>query len=344
MPQHSGQPADSDGPQIALFGPTASPEVRAELDAAARAHVDAGRNAATRRAYDSDRRAWNAYCSAFDIGQHELSVGTLVGFVEWLISHDAAPRTIERRVTGTRRSLRDDGVADLDIDDREIVAERQRQYQRALAEHGLRRGRGKARPITVAELRQLSRVLDDTLLGLRDRALLLVAFGMAARRSEVAGLWAADVAVADEGLVVTLRTSKTSDDDTDIAIPHGTSALTCPVRAWRAYRTALATHLGTEPTGRAFRRIDRHGRVLSGMSGQAVNLVLQRTATAAGLDLTRVSAHGLRAGLATEARRAGHDATTIATQGRWSPNGSALYGYLHIVERWDDNAVKGIGL
>lgn len=338
------QPAESEPPQIALFGPAALPQVRAELDAAAREHVDAGRRSETVRGYAGDRRTWNAYCATFDISEHALSVGTLVGFVEWLITHGAAPATIERRLTGTRRSLRTEGVADLPVEDREVVAERQRQYKRALAESGTRRGRGKARPITVGELRRLSRVLPNTLAGKRDRALLLIAFGMAARRSEIAGLWAADIAADTEGLVVTLRTSKTTDEDTEVAIPHGTSALTCPVRAWHDYRAALTARCGTEPGGKAFRRIDRHGRVLSGLSGQAVNLILQRTAVDAGLDLTRVSAHGLRAGLATEARRAGHDATTIATQGRWSPNGSTLYGYLHIVERWDDNAVKGIGL
>lgn len=48
--------------------------------------------------------------------------------------------------------------------------------------------------------------------------------------------------------------------------------------------------------------------------------------------------------MTTEARRAGHGAKTIATQGGWRPNSDELYGYMQIVDRWSDNALKGIGL
>lgn len=318
----------------------------AAIDEQVRSHVAAGRPAATRAAYASDRRKWAAYCAEFGLGEHLLTVATLVGFVEWLIRAEAAPKTIERRVSGVRLSLSADGVPDLAGQDRTVVAERIRQYKRELAETGARRGRGKARPIGLRELRAMSQALPESLLGTRDRALLLVGFGMAARRSELAGLWAGDVEVCDEGLCLLLRSSKTSVEATEVAIPYGTSAWTCPVTAWAAYRDALAARLdGDEPhAGRAFRRIDRHGRVLAGMSGQAVGIAFKRAADAAGIAGERVTAHGLRAGLATEARRAGHDVRSIAEQGRWSPNGAAVHGYMHIVDRWEDNAVKGIGL
>ena len=85
-------------------------------------------------------------------------------------------------------------------------------------------------------------------------------------------------------------------------------------------------------------------RVLDGMSPQAVGIAVRRAAEAAGIPGERVTAHGLRAGLATEARRAGHDVTTIAKQGRWSPSGAAIHGYMRVVDQWSDNAVRGIGL
>jgi len=130
----------------------------------------------------------------------------------------------------------------------------------------------------------------------------------------------------------------------EVAVPAGTSALTVPVRAWQTYRAALEDALGASLTGRAFRHIDRHERIYPSLTGQTVSRVLKRTAIEAGLDPTQISAHSLRAGLATEARRAGHDVRTIAQQGRWSPTSAALYGYLQSVDRWDDNALKGIGL
>jgi hypothetical protein len=36
----------------------------------------------------------------------------------------------------------------------------------------------------------------------------------------------------------------------------------------------------------------------------------------------------VRTGLPTEARRADHDAKTIAAQGGWKPNSATLYGYM----------------
>lgn len=321
-----------------------APDALAALDAAARTHVDSGRRANTVRAYASDRKAWGRYCDHFGIPETTLSIGTVLGFVEWLIAQGAAPSTIARRVSGARRSLRDEGVPDLSEDDRPLITERLNQYKRQLAETGERRGRGKAKAISVADLRRMSLALPDTLLGRRDRALLLVGFGMAARRSELAGLWAADVKVCPEGLCIVLRSSKTSAEETEVAIPYGTSEVTCPVRAWQAYRAAVEAALGHELDGKAFRRIDRHGHILDGMSPQAVGIAVRRAAEAAGIPGERVTAHGLRAGLATEARRAGHDVTTIAKQGRWSPSGAAIHGYMRVVDQWSDNAVRGIGL
>ncbi|MEU6267506.1 tyrosine-type recombinase/integrase [Saccharopolyspora shandongensis] len=316
----------------------------AVFDDAARDHVNSGRRKNTAAAYASDRRKWREYCAAFSVPEATLSVGMIVGFVEWLVTQQAAPKTIERRVSGARLSLRADGVADLSDADRSVVAERIRQYKRQLAETGERRGRGKAKAITVADLRKMSAALPNTLAGLRDRALLLIGFSMAARRSELAGLWTSDIEVCPDGLCITLRSSKTSDDDVDVAIPYGTSDLTCPVQAWVTYRTAVEEHLGRETEGKAFRRIDRHGRVLGDLSPQGVGIAFTRAAENAGIAAERVTAHGLRAGMATEARRAGHDVKTIARQGRWVPHGAAVHGYMQTVDQWDDNALKGIGL
>jgi len=97
-------------------------------------------------------------------------------------------------------------------------------------------------------------------------------------------------------------------------------------------------------TGPAFRRIDRHGRLLdAGLSPQAVGDVITRAGERAGLS-ARLTGHSVRAGLATEARRAGHDAKTIAVQGGWKPNSAVLYDYMRVVDRWSDNAAAGLGL
>ncbi|MGK7871291.1 hypothetical protein [Falsiroseomonas sp. E2-1-a20] len=72
------------------------------------------------------------------------------------------------------------------------------------------------------------------------RALLLVGFAAALRRSELVALDLADLRPVPEGLVLSLRRSKTDPDGagTEIALPHGQHALTCPVRALTAWREA----------------------------------------------------------------------------------------------------------
>lgn len=78
---------------------------------------------------------------------------------------------------------------------------------------GIRRSKGVApaakTPILPELLRQMVIALPDSLRGRRDRAILLVGFAGAFRRSELIALTIADVEFGDAGLVITLRRSKT---------------------------------------------------------------------------------------------------------------------------------------
>ena len=72
--------------------------------------------------------------------------------------------------------------------------------------------------------------LPDDLPGLRDKAILLVGFAGAFRRSEIVGLQVRDVQSSDAGLIITLRRSKTDQEGASFTkgIPIGTSSATCP--------------------------------------------------------------------------------------------------------------------
>ena len=81
---------------------------------------------------------------------------------------------------------------------------------------GIRRSLGTAQvaktPVLVDDLRRMLAGLPETLLGVRDRVLLLIGFCGAFRRSELVALDAADVAVTRDGLVVTIKRSKTDQE------------------------------------------------------------------------------------------------------------------------------------
>lgn len=181
---------------------------------------------------------------------------------------------------------------------------------------GIRRTKGTAQvaktPVLVDDLRRMIAHLPENLLGVRDRALLLVGFGGAFRRSELVALDIADVAVTRDGLVVTIRRSKTDQEGEGrkIGIPYGSNPATCPVRSLQDW---LAQCGFTE--GPLFRPVDRFSRVASmRLSAAAVADIVKRYAAAVGLKASDFAGHSLRSGLATSAAMAGASERAIMQQ------------------------------
>ena len=148
----------------------------------------------------------------------------------------------------------------------------------------------------------LSHVDADTVKGARDRALLLLGFAMAARRSELVALDLADLELTERGLLVTVRRSKTDQVGQGVvkAIPFGRAQETCPVRAVGTW-----LEIAGITSGAVFRSVTRHGRIGGALSDQAVSIVVKCYAAAAGLDPSDFSGHSLRAGFVTSAAERG---------------------------------------
>lgn len=317
----------------------------AELDRLAAEHVDAERPANTRRAYAADWRAWQDYTAALGIPDNAATSGALVGFVAYGERQGWAPTTIDRRLSGVVVELRRRGAEPAKAST-EAARAALNGYRRRLAEAGETRGRGPAPAMTVRHLRTIVAACPDTLAGLRDRALVLLAFATAGRRAEIANLLLSDVERTEQGLVVSVRFGKTGARR--VAVPAAAGSPTCPVAAWREWLAASGlsglSGLSDGDDGPAFRRVARQGtRPLGGLSAQAVGNIITRAAQRAGIP-AHLTGHSARAGLATEARRAGHDAKTIAQQGGWRPTSAVLHGYFREADQWADNALNGMGL
>jgi len=173
---------------------------------------------------------------------------------------------------------------------------------------GIRRSKGVAQvqksPLSVADLRCIATDhLPAGMKGTRDRALLLLGFAAAFRRSELVGLNVEDAEHVAEGLILTLRRSKTDQEGEGrkVGIPFGQHAETCPVRAVDAWLAASGI-----AEGAIFRPVNRWGRLSPArLSDRAVALVVKEYAAAAGRDATTFAGHSLRAGFATAAAGAG---------------------------------------
>ena len=213
---------------------------------------------------------------------------------------------------------------------------------------GIRRTLGtaqrRAAPATVEAVRAMVQALGiegaPSPARMRDRALVLIGFAGAFRRSELEALDVSDLSFRAEGLVVTVRRSKTDQEGAgaEVAITYGNDATTCPVRALRSWLDAAALR-----DGPAFRTVDRHGHIGGRLVGAEVARIVKRLATRAGLDASRFSGHSLRAGLATSAAVQGRADRRIMDQGRWKSR-AMVDRYVRDASLFRDNVSAGIGL
>jgi integrase len=210
---------------------------------------------------------------------------------------------------------------------------------------GIRRTKGTAQtakaPAVVPVLIAMVETLPDTLIGIRDRALLLVGFAGAFRRSELVSLDVADLQFAQEGAILQLRRSKTDQEAAGrrIGIPYGVREGTCPVLALQDWLDAAGV-----TDGPLFRPLSRWGQVQAErLSDKAVARVVKKAAEAAGLDPTRFSGHSLRAGLATAAATAGVGERSIMNQTGHKTE-RMVRRYIREGSLFRDNAAGQVGL
>ncbi len=164
----------------------------------------------------------------------------------------------------------------------------------------------------VSELWRMVDTQPEGLRGLRNKALLLLGFAGTFRWSKWVSLDREDLETTTEGLVITLRRSKTDQEGAGrkAGIPYGSNPATCPVRALGLWVDAASITVGP-----IFRAINRHGRLQQGsLTSQSVALVVKDAATAAGLDAGRYAGHSLSSGLATSAAAAGAPKRAIMEQ------------------------------
>jgi site-specific recombinase XerD len=174
--------------------------------------------------------------------------------------------------------------------------------------------------------------------GIRDKALLLIGFAGAFRRSELASLQYCDIEHVQQGILIYLCRSKTDQagQGRKIAIPYARGAI-CPVIAMREW----LEHSGITE-GPIFRSINRYGHIgEQAITSQSIALVIKERAKAAGLDAKQYSGHSLRAGLVTSAAQAGISSWKIRQQ-TGHKSDAMLQRYIRDANIFTDNAAGGV--
>lgn len=160
------------------------------------------------------------------------------------------------------------------------------------------------KPIVIEDVRAMVNTLGDSLTDIRDRALILIGFAGAFRRSELVSIEMDDIEFNCDGLTITLLHSKTDQDgqENKKSILYGSHLNTCPVRSLQNWlnRSKISE-------GAIFRSVNKSGRVSKkGLCDNTVAVVVKKLVKAAGLDEKKYSGDSLRLRLITAAANPGN--------------------------------------
>ena len=152
-------------------------------------------------------------------------------------------------------------------------------------------------PVLTVDITAMLAAVPDTLIGKRNRALILLGYAGALRRSELVSIDVEDLTFSADGIRLHIRKSKTDQEGAGQVIGISFGGALCPVRALEAWLQASGI-----TTGPVFRGVTRHGHVQADrLTDQVVASVVKASSAAAGLDPRRYAGHSLRAGLVTQA-------------------------------------------
>jgi integrase len=300
----------------------------------------------TRRAYRAAVRAWCAWCARHDLPPLPASGQDVATFLAGERGRGLLPETIKLRRAAIRYLHRAAGCP-VPTDD-VCVSETLAGIRREAAKKGQVPRKKVAATVTI--LRRLLAPIPEDLRGLRDRAVLLVGFAGALRRSELATIRFEQLERTDRGIRLTLPQTKGEQADAvTVPLPYGDTEL-CPVRALELWQQAAGL---TE--GPVFRRIwlppgqkaapagssplPRIGR--DAITPQTVAQIVQARAMAAGFGRHDLGGHSLKRGALTTGMDRGIHPAKLKRLGRHK-SFDVLGEYLEFGDLFEGHPLAGV--
>jgi integrase len=294
----------------------------------------------TRAAYRSAVRAWCAWCRQHGVQPLPASHHDVAAFLAAERDSGKAGNTIQLRAAAIRFLHRAAGLPS-PTDTAEV--------SETMA--GIRRDAPnprKKRAATLVVLRELLAPIPDDLRGLRDRALLLVGFAGALRRSELAAIQCADLLRSDRGYELTLPRSKGAQTAAVLVpLPYGRTEL-CPVRALARWLQAAEI---TE--GPVFRRIWLPPQVNAdappplpaigneALTTRSIGRIVQARAASAGFVAQDFGGHSLKRGALTTGMEQNAHPAQLKRLGRHK-SFDMLGEYLEFGDLFENHALSSV--
>ncbi len=267
---------------------------------------------ATQRAYNSDWRHFAQWCAQrrlISLPAHPDTVGL---YITYLASPENGEKPLKAATISRRLTSISTQHAKAGFDSPATM--NHRRLRETL--QGIRRviGTGQARkkPLTRDRIVKILGILDGPIAAARDKALLLIGFAGALRRSELAAMKVEDIAWHRKGITINLPRSKTDQEamGREIEILFGVHDLTCPVMALENW-----LKIGPVTEGLVFRSVGQSGRVGKGLHPNSVGRLVKDLVRRAKIATPQsYGGHSLRAGFVTEASANGATNNEIMKQ------------------------------
>ena len=280
----------------------------------------------TIRAYKADFGKFIEFCEERNEGALPAQPASIANFIIELSNDKRSSAGIRRALCGISTIHKLNRFAD-PTKDPDVTIEMRRMHRK------LGRSSSQAGGINADTLDKLLLATDDSIRGIRDRALLLVAYDTLCRRSELVSLQVKDVKKnmknGIEASSILLRKSKTDQDSTGKWLHLSPRA-----------HLALVEWMKELPEGQEnlMVGIDRGGRIAhSSLGSGQVNRIYKRIARNAGLEelvIEGISGHSMRVGAAQDLLNSGASMPIIMQRGRWSKTDTVM--------RYVENAQMGI--
>lgn len=319
---------------LAKHKTNSSDSLAVHAESAAR-YASKARSPNTMRAYEGDLSAFTEWCNAHGVSAIPAKPETLAMYITHLADEGLAASTIDRALAAISQAHIRTGHPSPRTTP--VVQEVRKGIMYVI---GMRK-KHRAPALQVAHLRAMCLQQPETLLGLRNRALLVVGFAGGFRRSELVQLDVSDLKEEKDGLRCTVERSKTDQEGEgrELGLPYGSVPSTCPVRTVRAWLGASGLEHGA-----LFRSLGRAQKIGGRLSPGQVSRIVKACAVRANVPRgAEYSGHSLRAGLATAAAQHGKSTASIMAQtGHRSV--SQVVEYVRAATIFQDNAASGIGL
>lgn len=294
---------------------------------------------ATKRAYESDWNDFYNFCRSHELESLPATPETVCLYISRLASQNTVSTIVRRltSITAIHHAAKHDSPAKNDAVNRVMKGIKRK--------HGTPPYQSKA--LSWGDTKRLIAQCDCLMIGLRDAAILALGWTSALRRSEIVALDIGDLEFCKEGLVISVRRSKTDQEGqgAKIGIPRSKEE-PCPVEIIKRWIDRLADY-GREPHNPLFVRLGAAARGKwfaepgDRLDDRIVNNIVKRYAKYAGFNPQIYSAHSLRRGLATEAGARGVPERVISRHTRHRSI-AVLRGYIESGTIWAENPLPAI--